>query len=150
MLGWAAGFLDGEGSFTYSRGIMVSAEQVDPEPLERLRDMFGGSIYRRGVRVHTTERDHQYNRRPTGTWYACGSRAAGIMMTLYPLLSRRRQETIERVLGEWRAAKHRTTLQHLTEEERRVRRNRLKCERYAERKAGRPPMRRGLRARMPA
>jgi hypothetical protein len=47
---WAAGFLDGEGSFTIRSGnhgtftLVVEAGQIDPRPLLKLREMFGGSV----------------------------------------------------------------------------------------------------------
>jgi len=47
---WAAGFLDGEGHFGISlRGdgranTVVAATQVDPRPLLRLKEFFGGSL----------------------------------------------------------------------------------------------------------
>lgn len=48
-LAWAAGFLEGEGSFCIrSNGRwFLGAGQVDREPLERLQALFGGNIYKR-------------------------------------------------------------------------------------------------------
>jgi len=43
---WAAGFIEGEGSFGVSqRTGIVTASQVEHECLERLRRIFGGNIY---------------------------------------------------------------------------------------------------------
>lgn len=47
QLGWAAGFLEGEGSFTNGGSPCVSAGQVQREPLERLSALFGGRISQR-------------------------------------------------------------------------------------------------------
>ena len=49
---WAAGFLDGEGTFTISgaknsRFVAIMAAQVDLRPLNVLRDLWGGSITER-------------------------------------------------------------------------------------------------------
>lgn len=87
-LEWAAGFLEGEGSFvkTKSGGRVSSANQrYTPEPLQRLQGLFGGSLrWRDGER--------RWN------WYACGWRAVGLMLSIYPYLSKRRQRQIQRVL----------------------------------------------------
>jgi hypothetical protein len=86
-MAWAAGFLEGEGAFTSPH--RVDARQVDREPLDRLLGMFGGRI----CVVKATERWNTCHH-----WYTSGSRARGIMMTLYPLLSARRQEQIRKAL----------------------------------------------------
>lgn len=61
---WAAGFLDGEGSIGLKPSdggkrvsICVQATQVDPEPLLRLQELWGGSLRVRSAR---TERDADY------------------------------------------------------------------------------------------
>lgn len=83
-LEWAAGFLEGEGSFDRRTGKKnsgrVQAYQVNFEPIGRLLALFGGAAKK--------------YRQAGWYWYACGSRARGIMMTLYPLMSARRQEQI--------------------------------------------------------
>ena len=90
-LAWAAGFLEGEGSFTIqSNGKhYVQAPQVQREPLDRLRAMFGGSICFTSSRIFR--------------WRLCGPAAAGLMMTLYQWMSPRRREQIRRVLEAWRS-----------------------------------------------
>lgn len=80
-LHWAAGFLDGEGCFTCAGGSQrVCGSQKDPELLYRLLAFFGGRIYQHKNQIPK--------------WEVCGSRARGVMMTLYPMLSTRRQEKI--------------------------------------------------------
>ena len=86
---WAAGFVEGEGSF--SSDSRVSVVQVNPEPVERLLALFGGALkqyQKRQGAIHKTPPS------PVWTWYASGGRARGIMMTLYPLLSKKRQNQI--------------------------------------------------------
>ena len=46
-LAWAAGFIDGEGSFTSHNGgtyPRLSATQAHKEPLERLQKLWGGTV----------------------------------------------------------------------------------------------------------
>ncbi len=45
---WAAGFIEGEGTFvcSHGRGIRVKVVQVNREPLDKLQRLFGGKIYR--------------------------------------------------------------------------------------------------------
>lgn len=92
-IAWAAGFLEGEGSFQKSRySIRTDASQVQREPLERLQKLFGGPIYRRYQRG--TDEIH--------TWAVHGQMAASIMMTLYVLMSPKRQRQILKCLGFWK------------------------------------------------
>lgn len=95
FMAWAAGFLEGEGSFTVNKGssLLVSATQADPEMLERLRCGLGGKITRLrpvGMPGH-----------PRGLcqWYLSGARAADLMRRLAPMMSARRREQIARALG---------------------------------------------------
>lgn len=86
-LEWAAGFLEGEGGFykTPTSHLASATQKETREPLERLHRLFGGGIARP---------------RPNGVmcWQAYGSRARGIAMTLYALLSARRKAQIRRML----------------------------------------------------
>lgn len=90
---WAAGFLEGEGSFFAQDGRFpqVSATQVQREPLQRLAALFGGKIWDRKSRGA--------NQQPTCWWRVCGARARGIGMTLYPIMSPRRKGQIRQMLG---------------------------------------------------
>ncbi|NOV24164.1 hypothetical protein E5S69_11640 [Cupriavidus necator] len=97
-IAWAAGFLEGEGSFTQSRTCpAVTAAQVQREPLERLQAIFGGT-------VRLIDRA---NRKPTEQphyrWDMYGSKAIAVMMTLWLLMSPRRKEQIEKVINDWKA-----------------------------------------------
>lgn len=97
-LWWAAGFLDGEGTFRCREakgggGQIVSAAQKDPELLDRLAEIFGGrhgkylsSISRKGKRFNIN------------IWTINGGRARGVMLTLYKFLSKKRQEEIRRAI----------------------------------------------------
>lgn len=86
-IGWVAGFLEGEGSFTGWTGVKAAQKQL--EPLERLQALFGGSLSRHGNDMHI--------------WQLYGARARGLMMTLYSLMSPRRKEQIRKQLHFWKA-----------------------------------------------
>jgi len=103
---WAAGFLEGEGSFTTSTGSnrypvsSAQVRQVQKEPLERLRWIFGGriSIGHTKKTMVSPENGKAYNCQPIHAWYTHQARARGIMMTVYSLMSPKRQEQIRKVL----------------------------------------------------
>ncbi len=81
-LAWAAGFIEGEGSFGYQATSIIRAKQVSThEPLEKLVRLFGGGI-------------------SVDSWQLCGGAAVFVMFQLYPLMSKRRQEQIARVFEE--------------------------------------------------
>lgn len=94
---WAAGFMEGEGSFMNQRNnISLSAVQVQREPLDRLHAMFGGSICKCKGR---NERASDYFK-----WQVTGTPAAGLAMTLFSLMSPRRKDQIEVAVNKWRKA----------------------------------------------
>ncbi|MGH9876291.1 MAG: hypothetical protein ACRD5H_01520 [Nitrososphaerales archaeon] len=82
---WAAGFIEGEGSF-YGKapiGLNVTVFQNEPEPLERLMKLFGGKV----------RKDR------TGyCWGIYGIKARGVA----PLMSLRRKNKIRNILMTWR------------------------------------------------
>ena len=94
---WAAGFLEGEGAFGNQRtNVALTAQQVQREPLERLYRILGG-------RLATFKAPH-CSGGIVHRWSSVGTRAAGLAMTLFPLMSPRRQEQIEQALAKWKAA----------------------------------------------
>lgn len=100
-LAWAAGFLEGEGSFKgawtkgnqtragYRKTEGVEASQVQREPLERLQKFFGGSIgeYKHAAKVRCKSSVFY-------KWHISGCRARGVMMTLFMFMSPARQGAI--------------------------------------------------------
>jgi hypothetical protein len=96
-LHWAAGFLEGEGWFGGATSpLTITACQKQLEPLERLKRIFGGALYlKRGKHF-----DYALN-----DWRVSGPRAAGLMMTLWPLMSPRRRGQIEAALAGWKLRK---------------------------------------------
>lgn len=95
-IGWAAGFLEGEGSFITSVG-RVQAVQVQRDPLERLVRLFGGRII-----VEAPWRSHE---QAVNRWYLGSHDAAALMMTIYCLMSPRRRGQINAVLSRWKTLK---------------------------------------------
>lgn len=98
-IAWCAGFLEGEGCFSLhskNGGIMVSALQVQKEPLDKLYRVLGGKMSFR----------ERKNKNPKNSdvwaWWVTGPRAASIMMTLYPFLSLIRKEQIKKALNVWK------------------------------------------------
>jgi hypothetical protein len=101
-LDWAAGFLEGEGSFLLNnnRGRpavpTVKATQTDEECLKRLQTLFGGSVCQ-DDRTKPGRDTDGYSRKMQYEWRISGQRALDFMRTIYPLMSARRQEQIDRV-----------------------------------------------------
>ena len=107
-LKWVAGFLEGDGCFSSAKRcagrtrqssiFCVSAAQNGKWPLEKLQQLLGGFIRlvkREGSQMPGAKSHHW-------VWAATGIRARGIMMTLYPLLSPRRQNKIrENLMHLW-------------------------------------------------
>ena len=90
---WAAGFIEGEASLGHNktpvRCEVVAVAQVEREPLEKMRDLFGGRIRKSSPRG---------NQRPYFTWQVSGARGRGLMMTIYSLLHSKRQAQIREAL----------------------------------------------------
>lgn len=95
-LNWIAGFLEGEGSFVYAgTRAVVQADQVQVWPLQKLQVTLGG-------RLQTIAQKHE-KWSPKTVWVIDGRHAAGLMMTLSPLMSPKRQTQIRAALSTWRA-----------------------------------------------
>lgn len=94
---WAAGFIEGEGSFKFQKpsGLQITAVQVQEQPLLRLQAVLGGTI----TGPHSPrdpKHASQYH------WQASSVRAAGMMMTLFSLLSPRRKAQVREALAGWK------------------------------------------------
>lgn len=94
---WAAGFMEGEGAFGYYKGSLeLQVAQVHKPPVEKLKELFGGQLRQQIKR----DKPHW---QPSWHWQPAGKRAAGIMMTVYSLMSPKRQGQIKKALLGWRA-----------------------------------------------
>src|SRR4029077_13169376 len=97
---WLAGFLEGEGTFYWvKRGQrpLITAVQVQKQPLERIKATFGGAIRLRKRPSNSRNNQDCY------TWTLYNKNAVSLMMTLYCLMSHKRQGQIKKVLDNWRA-----------------------------------------------
>lgn len=92
---WAAGFLEGEGSFGRSPagGVYVCAQQVDAEPLHRLAAILGGPV---GLNAKPTRAG-----RDIYHWAIYGRNARRAMRELRPYMSSRRQDAIDAALSSY-------------------------------------------------
>jgi hypothetical protein len=97
-IAWAAGFLEGEGHFRRAYGTRdqygsenISAGQVNPEPLLKLQELFGGSVKVKS-RGKWAMGDIFY-------WYVSGERARIVMRAVEPLMSARRREQIRKAFS---------------------------------------------------
>lgn len=89
-LAWAAGFIDGEGSFLWNGSSeMISVPQKDKELLVKLQTLFGG-----GLTARPTKYGYRMN-----VWQVYGARARGVAMTLYSFMSDRRKAQIGQMLA---------------------------------------------------
>ena len=96
-LAWAAGFLEGEGSFGNYGSPTVTAAQVQREPLDRLFRLWGGAISQR--------KTLGFSNKPIWVWKIWAHRAAEVMMTLYVLMSPKRQREIEKSIARWKLSR---------------------------------------------
>jgi hypothetical protein len=92
---WLAGLLEGEACFTsaQSKSPVIQVSMTDRDVIERVGVLLGAKTTPR------TEGHARHKRQwRTGVY---GNRAAGWMMTLYPLLGVRRRKRIRQVLALW-------------------------------------------------
>lgn len=95
---WAAGFMEGEGSFYCNNGAgIVTAAQVQREPLDRLQVLFGGIIRQRQTKG--------FSEKPIWVWTLPSHRSIEVMMTLYVLMSPKRKKQIATALERWKRAR---------------------------------------------
>jgi hypothetical protein len=99
QIAWLAGLLEGEGCFVFYkqppyRSIAMVLVMCDRDVVERAAALLGVPVTmkRRRQAFHKT----QYVAR------AFSSRAAGWMMTLFPLMGERRRTRIQELLAHWR------------------------------------------------
>jgi len=99
QLEWAAGFMEAEGCFHHSkRQIIIAAAQVKEGPLEKLQAMFGGHLY--------VKNQKNGNKNKCQVWQETNQRAAEISMTLFCLLSPKRQTEIKLALDRWKTTRN--------------------------------------------
>lgn len=92
-IAWAAGFLEGEGSFRpggNKSSVRITCAQVNREPLALLSALFGGNIGK--YKPNSPTASDYY------AWCLNGVRAAGLMMTIYMFMSAKRKTQIQNAL----------------------------------------------------
>lgn len=95
---WMAGLMEGEGSFGFYREQpRVWIGMTDEDVIDRLR-----KLLRIGAKVHRAKAN-PLSTKPCFVLSFGGRRAAGFMMTVLPLMGRRRAAKIKEVLAAWRA-----------------------------------------------
>ena len=94
-LAWAAGFLEGEGSFRRSE---VSCPQVQKEPLEKLQSLFGGTI---SLRVNSSIKSAWSD---CWIWSLAGEPARWLMSILSGFMSAKRQAQIAKAIESYLGA----------------------------------------------
>jgi hypothetical protein len=96
-IAWAAGVLEGEGTFIKRNinSLSVSCEMTDLDVLEKLVSIFGGKIY-----VAKAERPGHWKK--SWRWVAVGPTAERTMTTILPFMMARRSLKIRELLSRWR------------------------------------------------
>ncbi len=84
---WAAGFLEGEGTFIVAYSPRVQAAQASLPPLEKIKTLFGGTIAKKKRYKGTHTQAY--------VWTISGDGAVILMKLIYPYMSSRRQAQIE-------------------------------------------------------
>ena len=93
---WAAGFLEGEGSFTVcGTSPRVQATQVELQPLKKLVALFGGYVIPKKL--------GGLGKKPIHSWSLTSIKSISVMMMLYDLMSPSRQRQIEKAVTLWKA-----------------------------------------------
>ena len=94
---WFAGVYEGDGSCSWTSSTqIVTLTQKDAWLPLRLRNLFGGSINKRPMRLNPKFRSPDIPN--VYQWYITGARARGLLMSIYGLLSPR-QKQIRKVLS---------------------------------------------------
>lgn len=101
-IAWLAGLLEGEGSFsTCKDNVHIQIAMTDRDVILRAHLLLHGN--RLEPRQYT--RQHKDGRIGTTSWWetrVTGRRAAGWMMTVYPLMGCRRKARIRELLNKWK------------------------------------------------
>lgn len=96
-LGWLAGLLEGEGSFTWRSGRTpkVGITMTDLDVLERVQHLLGGHIW------EATPKEAHHKK--AWIWYVHGSPAVAVMHLVAPHMGTRRSQRIASVLATYEA-----------------------------------------------
>ena len=105
QIAWLTGLLEGEGYFTTShRAITIALNMTDADIVHRAATLLDGQVYGPLGRSHIAPHHRDIFRAQIK-----GPRAAGWMMTMYPMLGRRRREQVGLAIRRWRSMVYRRT-----------------------------------------
>lgn len=94
---WLAGFLEGEGSFTVNRGVYprVTVASTDLDVLQHAASILGGNVLGPRKCGNLPHHKDDYHVSVNGKY------AIAWMLTLYPLLGKRRRRRIYHLVRYW-------------------------------------------------
>lgn len=91
-LAWFAGLFEGEGTFAFHKNIAkaLSLTSTDKDVLDKIKEYFGGSIYKE------EKRDNKPHWKDVHVWRITGEPSVKLCLSILPLLcSRRRKRGLE-------------------------------------------------------
>src|SRR5262245_19271170 len=91
---WIAALLDGEGCISFHKSPQIQLNMIDLDTVDKAR-----KILRPGAKISTIVRD---NRQTQYKITIAGNDVAGWIMTIYPLMSIRKQAQIRETLRKWK------------------------------------------------
>lgn len=104
---WLAGLLEGDGCFTNSGGAIsiptIIVKMTDRDTVEKAQRILRPVKFRADGNTIFEFSDPRPDRQPQFIAKIGGKRAAGWMMTLYPLMGQRRQSRIRELLTTWKS-----------------------------------------------
>jgi len=98
-IAWLAGLTEGEGCFAWQGCTAnITINMTDRDVVERASVLFKSNL----LGPYHPKQPHVKKSKDIWRTTACGQRAIGWMMTLYPLMGERRKFKIEEVLHTWK------------------------------------------------
>lgn len=103
-LAWLGGLLEGEASFTDSRGsVAIQLQMTDADTIARAAAILGVDVRKPWARKD--------GYKPVHSCYVLGTRAIGWMFTLYQFFGERRQQRIREIVEKWKLSNYSPRLQ---------------------------------------
>lgn len=94
-ISWLAGLLEGEGCFAYNKKIpLFILGSIDLDIIEKTRDLINPKI---SITIDSNRKNIYYH------FNVYGNLAIQWMMTIYPLMGRRRKTKIKEVINIWKS-----------------------------------------------
>ncbi len=93
-IGWLAGIVEGEGCITWNGTPRVVVKMTDKDAVDRFGRLLDSPVH--------PERRRTPSGKTMWSSAACGQKAIGLCMTLYPQLGERRKQKIRSILATWK------------------------------------------------